>query len=302
MFKYVFGPVPSRRFGKSLGVNVVPLKYCNWNCVYCQLGRTNHFINSTVDFFNYEEIEEEIKIATKMYDYDYLTFIGDGEPTLYKDLGILIKWSKENQPKKVAVFTNGARLKIEETRSYMSYADVVKVSNDAGDEKTFRIVDRPYRDIHFDDFIEGLKQFRKEFNGEIWSEVMLVKGVNDKENELENIGRSLKAYSPDRVHIMVPTRPPAEPWVTPPDSQKILEAGKILSKYVNNVYIIDYIERGEFYVDKDNPVNGILNILKIQPMTEEEIKDISSKYNVNIDNIKEKAREVVFNGIKYFVY
>jgi wyosine [tRNA(Phe)-imidazoG37] synthetase (radical SAM superfamily) len=302
MFKYVFGPVPSRRFGRSLGVNVVPLKYCNWNCVYCQLGRTNYFVNSSINFFNYEEIEGEIEIATKMYDYDYLTFIGDGEPTLYNDLGKLIKWSKENQPKKVAVFTNGARLKIDEIRDSLSYADVVKVSHDAGSEKVFRIVDRPYRDIHFDEFIDSLKQFRKQFKGEIWSEVMLVRGINDKEDELERIGKSLALYSPDKVHIMVPTRPPAEPWAIPPDSKTILKAGKILSEYVKNVYIIDYIERGEFYVDKDDPINGILNILKIQPMTEDEIKEISMKYNVNIDNIKEKAKEMVFDGVKYYVY
>ncbi|AWR96950.1 radical SAM protein [Acidianus sulfidivorans JP7] len=304
MFKYVFGPVPSRRFGRSLGVNVVPLKFCNWNCVYCQLGRTNHFINTEENFQDYKEIEKEIEIATKMFEYDYLTFIGDGEPTLYKDLDKLIQFSRQIQSRKIAVFTNGARLKFQHVRDYLKLADVVKVSVDAGDERTFRIIDRPYRDIKFNDLIEGIKEFRHEYSGEIWAEVMLVKNINDNENELHNIGKALSIISPDKIHIMVPTRPPAEQWALSPSSENILKAAKIFSNYIdkNKIYIIDYIERGEFYVDKESPKEGILNILKIQPMTEEEVIKLCKIYNVSINDIKTTVKEVFFNGIKYFVY
>ncbi|BFH74620.1 radical SAM protein [Sulfurisphaera javensis] len=304
MFKYVFGPVPSRRLGRSLGVNVVPLKYCNWNCVYCQLGRTNHFINTEIDFFDYQEIEEEIKQAVKTFDYDYLTFIGDGEPTLYKNLDKLLEFSKEIQSKKISVFTNGGRLKLQHVRNYMKLADVVKVSIDAGDEKTFRIVDRPHYTITFKDLIDGIKKFREEYTGEIWAEVMLVKNINDSDNELNNIGKALEYISPDKVHIMVPTRPPAEKWVMSPSSERIMKAAEIISNYIdkNKVYIIDYIERGEFYVDKDAPLEGIINVLKIQPLTEEEVIEISKKYNIDINVIKEHAKEVTFNGVKYYVY
>lgn len=302
--KYVFGPVPSRRLGRSLGVNVVPLKFCNWNCVYCQLGRTNNFINEVRDFFPYSDIENEIIEASKIFDYDFLTFIGDGEPTLYKDLDKLIEFSKKAQSKKIAVFTNGARLKYEEVRNYMKLADVVKVSVDAGDEKIFRIINRPYHDISFSDYITGIAKFREEFSGEIWAEVMLVNRINDKEDELENIGKSLSYISPDRVHIMVPTRPPAETWANPPSSENIMLAANIFSKYVNRekIYIIDYIERGEFFVDKNSPVESILNILKIQPMTEREVLDVCKTYNVSINEISGKVKEIIFNGIKYYVY
>jgi len=304
MFRYVFGPVPSRRFGKSLGVNVVPLKYCNWNCVYCQLGRTNHFINTETDFQDYRDIEKEIEEAIEMFDYDYLTFIGDGEPTLYKDLDKLIQFSKDIHAKRIAVFTNGARLKFHHVRDYMKLADVVKVSVDAGDEKTFRIVDRPYRDITFKEHVEGIKKFREEFDGEIWAEVMLVKKVNDSESELNNIGKTLSLISPDKVHIMVPTRPPAEPWAVSPSSESIMKAAEIFSQHVdkNKIYIIDYIERGEFYVDPNSPFEGILNVLKIQPMTEEEAESLCKKYNVDINKIKSISKEVLFNGVKYFIY
>jgi len=300
--KYVFGPVPSRRFGRSLGVNVVPLKVCNWNCVYCQLGRTTTFINEERDFFDKEEIKKEIEKAVKIFDYDYLTFIGDGEPTLYSKLGELVRWSKKIQDKKVAVFTNGGRLYLDKVRKDLSPADVVKVSTDAGDERTFRIVDRPHREITFPKFLEGLQKFREEFSGEIWAEVMLVKGINDKEDELEKIGEALASFSPDKVHIMVPTRPPAEKWALPPSAESLIKAGKIISKYVREVYIIDYVERGKFYVDPKNPLESVLLTLKIQPMTEDEIREVCKEHNIDLKEVMKVAKEVEFNGIKYFVY
>ena len=304
MFKYVFGPIPSRRLGKSLGVNVVPRKYCNWNCVYCQLGRTTNFTNAEINSPDYKEIEKEIEEAVKIFDYDYLTFIGEGEPTLYKDLDKLLKFSRDINVKRIAVFTNGSRLKFQHVRDYLKLADLVKVSVDAGDEKTFRIINRPYRDITFKEHIEGIAKFREEYNGQLWAEVMLVKNVNDSDEELHNIGKALSLISPDKVHIMVPTRPPAEPWALPPSSERIIRAAEIISQYVDRsrIQIIDYIERGEYYVDPRAPLEGILNILKMQPLTEDHLKRLCEKYNVDINKIKSAAKEVVFNGVKYFVY
>jgi len=304
MFKYVFGPVPSRRLGKSLGVNVVPQKYCNWNCIYCQLGRTTNFINTEISFPDYREMEKEIEEAVKIFDYDYLTFIGDGEPTLYKDLDKLLKFSRDINVKRIAVFTNGSRLKFQHVRDYLKLADLVKVSVDAGDEKIFRIVNRPYRDITFKEHIEGIRKFREEYNGQIWAEVMLVKNVNDSDEKLYNIGKALGLISPDKVHIIVPTRPPAEPWALPPSSERLIRAAEIISQYFDKskIQIIDYIEKGEYYVDPRAPLEGILNILKMQPLTEEHLKRLCEKYNVDINKIKSIVKEVVFNGVKYSVY
>ncbi|ADN50790.1 radical SAM protein [Vulcanisaeta distributa] len=307
MTNYVFGPVPSRRLGRSLGVNVVPLKYCNFNCIYCQLGRTRHVINDLRMFYPPEDIIKELEIATRTRDYDYLTFIGDGEPTLYAGLGKLIQWARNNQDKPLAILTNGAKLIDENVRSWLSELNVVKVSTDAGSEKTFRLINRPHREITFDRFIEGIERFREIFSGQIWTEVMLVQGVNDNEDEMKRIGNTMRRYKPDRVYIMVPTRPPAESWVKPPTSDVLINLARVLSRYVNSdrIFIIDYIERGEFHIDRNDPVNSLLGILKIQPMTIEQVMDVIKRNNLDmsiLDEIRNFTKEVVFNGIKYLVY
>jgi len=307
MFKYVFGPVPSRRLGRSLGVNVVPLKYCNFNCIYCQLGRTKYLVNDQSMFYEPEEIIREMEIAVKSRDYDYLTFIGDGEPTLYAGLGKLIRWARENQGKPLAILTNGAKLADETVRNWLSELDVVKVSTDACNERVFRMVNRPHRSITFEGFINGLEKFREEFSGQIWSEVMLVHGVNDTEECAEKVGEVLSRYRPDRVYLMVPTRPPAEPWVKPPTSETLIKFANTISKYINKdrIFIIDYIERGEFYIDKNDPLSSILNILKVQPMTIEQIMDIIKRNKLEpgiVDELRKFVKEVVFNGTKYLVY
>ncbi len=307
MFHYIFGPVPSRRLGRSLGVNVVPLKYCNFNCIYCQLGRTRYMINDLRMFYPPRDIIRELGVATRIRNYDYLTFIGDGEPTLYAGLGELIQWARNNQDKPLAILTNGAKLIDENVRTWLSELDVVKVSTDAGNERTFRLINRPHREITFDKFIEGIEKFRDIFNGQIWTEIMLVRGVNDNEDSAEHIGNALGRYRPDRVYLMVPTRPPAEPWVMPPTSEALITFAKVLSKYVNSdrIFIIDYIERGEFHIDKNDPVNSLLGILRIQPMTVEQVMDVIRRNNLDmaiLDYVRKFTKEVMFNGIKYLVY
>ena len=307
MFHYIFGPVPSRRLGRSLGVNVIPLKYCNFNCIYCQLGRTRQLINDLRMFQPPEDVIKEMSIAVKSRDYDYLTFIGDGEPTLYAGLGELIKWAKENQDKPLAILTNGAKLINEEVRDWLSNLNVVKVSTDAGSERTFRLINRPFREITFEKFIEGIEKFREVFNRQIWSEVMLVQGVNDNEDEARRIGEALCRYRPDRVYVMVPTRPPAEAWVKPPTSSTLIMFANTLSRYINSdrIFIIDYIERGDFHVDKEDPLNSLLSILKMQPMTMEQVMSIIERNKLDasiLDSLRGMTKEVVFNGVKYLVY
>ncbi|MGC8571042.1 MAG: radical SAM protein [Caldivirga sp.] len=307
VFHYVFGPVPSRRLGRSMGVNVVPLKYCNFNCIYCQLGRTRYLINDLRMFSPPEDIIREMEAAVKSRDYDYLTFIGDGEPTLYAGLGELVKWAKENQDKPLAILTNGAKLTDERVRDWLSNLDVVKVSTDAGNERAFRLINRPHREVTFERFIEGIEKFREVFHGQIWSEVMLVRGVNDNEDEARRIGEALRRYKPDRVYVMIPTRPPAESWVKPPESNALITFAKNLSRYVNSdkVFIIDYVESGEFHIDKSDPLNSLLNILRVQPMTVEQVMNVIERNKLDpliLDSVRSLTKEVTFNGIKYLVY
>lgn len=165
--KYIFGPVPSRRLGNSLGVEPIPSKTCNFSCIYCQLGRTTNLTNTRKNFFPKEDIIQEMKISLKIHEktMDFLTFVGSGEPTLYKDLKDLILIAKRLINKPVCVITNGASLYDQEVQNSLMEVDVIMPSLDAGDEKMFKRINRPHPDIKFNKMVEGLIEFRKKFSG-----------------------------------------------------------------------------------------------------------------------------------------
>lgn len=225
---YTYGPVPSRRLGRSLGVSVIPHKVCTHSCVYCQLGRTHSPRVQPASFFDRDSVMSELAQRMRTATLDCITFVGDGEPTLSIDLGWYIAQCKSRWTVPVAVITNGALLSRESIRHDLTRADIVLPSLDAGDAETFKAVNRPHPDICFETYVRGLVAFRQEFAGQVRLEVMLVKGVNDNENSLRRIRKLAWAIRPDRVDVAIPTRPPAEPWVVPPDVEQILRAQRLL--------------------------------------------------------------------------
>ncbi|MEA2074620.1 MAG: radical SAM protein [Euryarchaeota archaeon] len=295
--KIVYGPVPSRRLGRSLGVSPIPFKTCDYSCVYCQLGRTTHMTIQRKDFFPPEEILNEIKRVIEVEsshshsEIDFVTFVGEGEPTLCKSLGWLIRKTKEIADIPTAVDTNGSLLYRKDVRNDLLQADVVMPSLDAGTAETFKKINRPHRGIVFEAVVEGMERFRQEYDGEIWVEVMLVKGLNDSEEELEAIKSRLEHIEPNRTYINVPIRPPAEPWAVPPDKESIALAHAILG----DVNVVDIIaeETGEFSIEGfTNPEDAILAIIKRHPMREEQVietlknlsfkkKALPKKYNIH---------------------
>jgi len=229
--KFVFGPVPSRRLGQSLGIDTIPQKTCNWNCVYCQLGRTIPLINERLDYFPRDEILGEVKTTLAVHkpgEIDWITFVGSGEPTLHTGIGWLIRQIKAITHLPVAVITNGSLLYQPEVRADLMAADAVLPSLDAGNRELYRKINRPHPEITFERLIDGLVQFRKEYEGKLWVEVMLVQGLNDNEDALKEIADNLQDIQPDEVHIVQPTRPPAETWVQPPDDEGLHRAYAIL--------------------------------------------------------------------------
>ena len=306
-FKYVYGPVPSRRLGRSLGVNPIPFKTCNYSCVYCQLGRTAHLINERRDFFSKEEILSEIKQAIKIHegDIDYITFVGEGEPTLYKSLGWLIKDVKKIASLPVAVITNGALLYREDVREELLPAEVVMPSLDAAKEHTFRRLNRPHRDLDIENIVQGMIQFRNIFKGQLWVEIMLVKGINDTEKELLAIKEALEKIKPDRIYINVPIRPPAEKWVEIPDEEALVRAHSILG----DVFIIASKEVGSFDTRGfSNLEDAILSITRRHPMRRSQIRDTLQRYGEEnfeeiIDRlIKEgKLRKIEYRGDTFYI-
>ncbi|MFX0070757.1 MAG: radical SAM protein [Candidatus Hermodarchaeota archaeon] len=175
--KYVFGPVISRRLGRSLGIDPIPSKTCNFQCIYCQLGKTTNFTNELLEYIPTKEIIAEMELAIKLNEdkMDYITFVGSGEPTLHSKLNELILKAKNLSNIPICVITNGSLLDNPQVRNNLLDADVVLPTLDAGDEKLFIKINRPHPSIKYDLYVQGLIDFRKEFRGKFWLEIFLMK-------------------------------------------------------------------------------------------------------------------------------
>ncbi len=212
-----FGPVPSRRFGLSLGVNNIPPKHCTYSCIYCQIGRTIHIDIRRKRFYDPERIVEEVVSRAEKTKPEIVTFVPDGEPTLDLHLAEEIRGIKEALDIPVAVITNSSLLHAEEVREALYLADAVSVKVDAVTKSVWKLVNRPHPALDLDKILEGLLKFSSTFSGRLLTETMLVRGVNDMEEEAERVGEFVSKLNPDVSYIAIPIRPPAEPWVEPPD-------------------------------------------------------------------------------------
>ena len=268
---HVYGPVPSRRLGQSLGIDPVPLKTCNWNCVYCQLGRTVPLTNERREYYSREVILDEVKSSLAAHssdEIDWITIVGSGEPTLHSGIGSLIRGIKSITDLPLAVITNGALLHFKEVREELSAADAVMPSLDAGTQILYRQINRPHPDIPFKHHLRGLIEFRKAFKGKLWVEVMLVFGLNDDPESLRAINNAVQEIRPDEVHINIPTRPPVESWVQPPDEEGLLRARAILGK---NAHIV-HPASGSFDLSGFESIDeAVISIITRHPMREDEL-------------------------------
>jgi wyosine [tRNA(Phe)-imidazoG37] synthetase (radical SAM superfamily) len=269
--KHVFGPVPSRRLGRSLGIDPIPFKTCNWNCVYCQLGRTSHPTNRRRDDVPPEEILAEVREAVSAHapgEIDWVTFVGSGEPTLHANLGAMIRQVKTITQLPVAVITNGSLLYLPEVRRELAEANAVLPTLDAGSDHLYRRINRPMSELDFDRFVEGLVAFRQDYSGSLWVEVMLVDGLNDTEEALREIAAVLARVRPDQVHINLPVRPPCEPWVRVPRPESLDRAQSILGAIAKVVVPTSQEIAYERAEELDEAIAGM--ILR-HPMREEEL-------------------------------
>jgi len=235
--KHVFGPVSSKRLGQSLGVDVLPPKSCTWNCIYCQLGKTREYVTERREFYPREDILEEIRQAvTDSVAVDWITFVGSGETTLYKGIGWLIRETKRLTSIPVAVITNGSLLSEEDVRDELLEADAVLPSLNAGSPELFDRIDRPCPGFTYERHIEGLVEFRKVYRGKLWVEVMLIAGVNDTADALQDIAVALEKVRPDTVHLVLPTRPSTESDVRLPADEGLARARLVLSQVATVVH------------------------------------------------------------------
>ena len=211
---YTYGPVPSRRLGLSLGVDIVPPKICTLDCIYCQVGRTTKKSTVRQDFIDIEAVLSELKEKLKSgLKADHITIGGSGEPTLNSRLGDLIDGIRRLTDIPVAILTNGTLLYREDVRAECAKADVVVPTLDAADAAVFETVHRPTPGITIEKLVSGLERFREEFKGEIWLEVFLVAGVNTDAEQIQRLKALIRRTRPDKVHLNTAVRPPAEPGV-----------------------------------------------------------------------------------------
>lgn len=226
---HLFGPVPSRRLGRSLGIDLVPLKTCPHDCIYCQLGRTTRLTCERRPYVSADRLIAQLGAwVGDGSDADYLTFSGSGEPTLNSHIGRIISWLKNRSRVPVAVLTNGALLGREDVRRDIRAADLIIPSLDAGTPECFAHINRPVAGVRLEDTIDGLMRLRREFARGIWLEVMLVGGVNDNTHELNAIRDVIDQVRPARVQIGTVVRPPSEGWVRPVSEAALRRAERLL--------------------------------------------------------------------------
>lgn len=287
--EYVFGPVPSRRLGRSLGVDLVPFKTCPYDCVYCQLGRTTNKTIQRKEWVPIDLIINELKAKLKSKP-DYITLSGSGEPTLFSRLEELIFKIKDITDIPVAVLTNGSLLWLPEVRNALKVADLVVPSLDAGSSRIFEYVNRPHCDITFSKMLDGLVEFRSEYNGKCWLEVFILAGVNTSKIEINNLKACINLISPDKVQVNTVTRPPAESFAEPV-SQKQLQA--ITEKLYDNAEVIaDYRnvhKQQDFTVHCDD----VLTLLKRRPCS---IEDIASGLGLHRNEVVKYVEELSSKG------
>jgi len=296
--KYVFGPVPSRRLGQSLGVDPVPLKTCNWNCVYCQLGRSRPVVNERMDYFPPEEIVAEVKEALDKHgpsQIDWVTFVGSGEPLLHAHLGWMLREVKAFTDVPIALITNGSLLYLPEVRQDVAVADAVLPTLDAGSTELYRRIDRPHAEATFERLVSGLIAFSKEYDGKLWVETMLLSGLNDTDEALRDIAARLSEIQPDEVHLNLPTRPPAEAWVEPVDTGESLMRAIGIIEEVAPVKAVYPLAGGNVDLSAyDNPVDAIVGVITRHPLREDEVVEALDRWAAG--DVKAALKELETSG------
>jgi wyosine [tRNA(Phe)-imidazoG37] synthetase (radical SAM superfamily) len=231
--KYIYGPVKSRRLRVSLGISLMPYKICDFDCIYCQLGKTNCLTVTRKKYIGTDDILEELRAwlgnnSQEAEGLNYITISGLGEPTLNSKVGEVITGIKKIAPCPVAVITNASLLNNTDVRRELLAADLIVPSLDTVVVKVFRQIDRPHRDITLDEIIDGLVSLRKEFRGKIWLEAMIVKGVNDDLGQIRKLKEAVDIINPDKVQINSPVRTTADENVLPADKRKLKKIKEIL--------------------------------------------------------------------------
>ena len=307
--KLAFGPVPSRRLGRSLGINNIPPKVCPYACTYCQLGRTIKMQVARQSFYEPEKILKAIRTKVNQAQaagesIDYLTFVPDGEPTLDINLGREIELLRPlGLP--IAVITCAALIWREDVRAELRQADWVSLKVDAACEEVWRRINRPYGTLQLSAILDGALKFAAGFKGQLVTETMLVEGVNDSPALIEETADFVARLQPDTAYLVIPTRPPAEKWVQSPGEEVITQAYQILRERVDRVeYLVGY--EGNAFAFTGDVEADLLSITAVHPMREDAVGEFLVRANAGWSMVRRLIEqgqlvETKYDGHKFYV-
>ena len=283
MYKYLFGPVPSRRLGMSLGIDLIPKKVCSLDCVYCEVGKTTKLTTQRLEYVKYNKVIDELNdFMSTNPKIDYITFSGSGEPTLNSRIGDVLNFIKENYPDvKTAVLTNGTLLSDKNLRKELLKADVILPSLDAAGEETFKKINRPAPNLSLDEYIQGIIDLRKEYSGKIWLEVLFLKGYNDSEDELIRLKKAIEKIKPDSIQLNTLDRPGTVEGLialTTDELKKIID----FWGFPNAEIIASQIERTTISSYRSDVESAILETIARRPCT---LEDLHKLLGIHVNEI-----------------
>lgn len=306
----IFGPVPSRRLGFSLGINNIPYKVCSYTCVYCQIGRTLRMEIGRKRHSNPQELVELVRNKLRRLEetggkVNYLTIVPDGEPTLDLALGELISKLKETGVP-VAVISNASLIWRSDVREELALADWVSLKIDAISQDLWKRVDRPHPSLSHDDILDGMEQFSRSYKGTLCTETMLVKDLNDGPAELEGIARFIASrLDVHTAYISVPTRPPTASWVRMPEADAVAAAYAIFVEKKIPVETLTGYE-GNAFIITDDPAEEILNITAVHPMRSDAVEEVLKRRGAGDETVEKlvdegRIRRVTYGKWTYYV-
>ena len=285
-----FGPVPSRRLGRSLGINNIPPKNCTYSCRYCQVGRTTDRNPERRPFFSPEQVLEDVRkhLLEIREPVDYLAFVPDGEPTLDIQLGKTIECLRALQLP-IAVISNASLITRPDVRKDLALADWVSLKVDAVEKRTWQKIDRPSRQLDLSAILAGMLRFAESFPGQLVTETMLVDGLNEGEQHMEQVAEFLRELKPAKAYLSIPTRPPLEKGICAPDENAVTRAFQIVHRAFPHVeYLTGY--EGNAFAASGNLEEDLLSITAVHPLKEEAVRNLVRRNHAVWDRVEELVR------------
>jgi wyosine [tRNA(Phe)-imidazoG37] synthetase (radical SAM superfamily) len=305
----VFGPVPSRRLGRSLGINNIIGKVCSFSCVYCQAGLTKKLLAGQKNYYSpmiiYAEVKkrlEELKADNEKIDF--LSIVPNGEPTLDMNLEETL-YLLQDFGIKTAVFTNSSLIWKKEVQFALKLADYVSIKMDAADDFTWKKINRPHPSLNLNNILKGISEFRENYKGRFVTETMLIKDYNDNEDDLIKIGHFIVQIKPDIAYVTIPTRPAALKGIHSPGIQKTYSAFRIIKSVYPDTQLLNIYEGNEFTV-RDNTGDSLLSIISVHPMRKDAVENYLSRTNTDWQIItrlieEDEIKEINYEGKTFFV-